>query len=104
MHRGEIRWYTFKEPGKKRPVLLLTRDSAIPYLNEVTIAPLTTNIRDIPSECLLTRQDGIPTDSAVNLDHIQTVSKRKLGNVIARLNSIKLREVEIALCFALGFD
>lgn len=49
MQRGEIRWYTFKKPDKRRPVLILTRDSAIEYLGEVTIAPITTTIHDIPN-------------------------------------------------------
>ncbi|HEV8721833.1 MAG TPA: type II toxin-antitoxin system PemK/MazF family toxin [Candidatus Binatia bacterium] len=64
-------------PDKKRPVLILTRDSASEFLGEVTVAPVTTTIRDIPSEVLLTKADGMPRDCAVNLDHLQTVSKGK---------------------------
>lgn len=60
MERGEIRWYRFPDPDKKRPVLLLTRDSVLEYLGEVTIAPITTTIRDIRSEVLLTPEDGMP--------------------------------------------
>ncbi len=56
MKRGEIRWYKFKAPDKKRPVLILTRDSIIKYLGEVTVAPVTSTVRDIPSEVLLTRE------------------------------------------------
>ena len=53
MKRGEIRWYKFKKPDKKRRVLILTRDSVLNYLGEVTIAPITSTVRDIPSEVLL---------------------------------------------------
>ncbi len=48
MKHGEIRWYTFLAQDKKRPVLILTRDSVLEYLGEVTIAPITTTVRDIP--------------------------------------------------------
>ena len=59
MRRGEIRWYTFKTPDKKRPVLILTRDSILDVLSEVTIAPITSTIRHIPSEVVLTPGDGL---------------------------------------------
>jgi len=101
MNRGEIRWYKFTQPDKKRPVLILSRDSIIEFLGEVTIAPITRKIRDIPSEVILTRQEGMPMDCAINLDHIQTVSKAKLGSFIASLNFEKMKEVAEAIRFAL---
>lgn len=103
MQRGEIRWYRFSSPDKKRPVLLLTRESVLEYLGEVTIAPITTTIRDIPSEVLLTTEDGMPRECAINLDHLQTVSKNKLGGVITVLPPSRMDEVRSALLFALGF-
>jgi len=103
MKRGEVRWYRFSRPDKKRPVLLLTRDSALEFLGEVTIAPVTSTIRDIPSEVVLTAEDGMPRDCAVNLDHVQTVSSAKLGGVITALGGNKMSEVRSALLFALGF-
>ena len=103
MQRGEIRWYKFSSPDKKRPVLLLTRDSVLEYLGEVTIAPITTAVRNIPSEVLLTSEDGMPRTCAINLDHVQTVSKDKLGPVIAVLAASRMEEVRSALLFALGF-
>ena len=80
MKRGEIRWYKFSAPDKKRPILVLTRDSILEYLGEVTVAPITTTVRNIPSEVFLSTQDGMIRDCAVNLDHIQTVSKSKIGS------------------------
>jgi mRNA interferase MazF len=59
MKRGEVRWYKFKKPDKKRPVVILTRNSAIEFLGEVTVAPITSTIRDIPSEVLLSSEDGM---------------------------------------------
>jgi len=101
MKRGEVRWYKFKPPDKKRPVLLLTRTSVIDYLGEITVAPITSTIRDIPSEVELSTVDGMPLSCAVNLDHIQTVSKGKIGGLIAELSLEKLSDVRRALTFAL---
>jgi len=101
MKRGEIRWYEFKFPDKKRPVLIMTRDSVLEYLGEVTVAPITSTIRGIPSEVLLTREDGMAKECAINFDHIQTVSKGKIGSLIAKLPQEKLKQVRKAIFFAL---
>lgn len=103
MKRGEVRWYVFSRPDKKRPVLILTRESALEFLGEVTVAPITSTIRDIPSEVLLTNADGMPRDCAVNLDHVQTVSKGKIGSLITTLSTVKMEQVRSSLVFALGF-
>ncbi|MCF8131082.1 MAG: type II toxin-antitoxin system PemK/MazF family toxin [Deltaproteobacteria bacterium] len=102
MKHGEIRWYKFLPPDKKRPVLILTRDSVLDYLGEVTIAPITTTVRDIPSEVFLSTVDGVPKDCAVNCDHLQTVSKKKIGPLITSLPRTKMLEVGRAIRFALN--
>lgn len=102
--QGDIYWYTFRAPDKRRPVLILTRDSAIPYLTGLTVAPVTTNIRDIPTEVVLTPADDMPADCAVNVDNIQTVRKAGLGDRITHLSPALMREVRAAIEFALGFD
>jgi mRNA interferase MazF len=101
MKHGEVRWYKFQRPEKKRPVLILTRDSVLEYLGEVTIAPITSTIREIPSEVFLSTADGMPRDCAVNCDHLQTVSKSKLGSLIAALSLKKMSKVGRAIRFAL---
>ncbi len=103
MKRGEVRWYLFPRPDKKRPVLIMTRDSAVEFLGEVTVAPITSTIRDIPSEVLLTKADGMPRDCAVNLDHLQTVAKGKIGSLITMLSASKIEQMRPSLLFALGF-
>lgn len=103
MRRGEIRWYRFPKPDKKRPVLILTRDSILEYLNEVTVAPLTRTIRSIPTEVALTEADGVPSDCAVNCDHLQTVSRERIGPLITTLSAERMAEVGPAVRFALGF-
>ena len=101
MKRGEVRWYKFHAPDKKRPVLILTRTSVIRYLSEVTIAPITTTIRDFPSEVVLNRNDGMARDGAINCDHIQTVSKVRIGSSITALSADILDDLRKALMFAL---
>ena len=73
------------------------------FLGEVTVAPITSTIRDIPSEVLLTQVDGMNRDCAVNLDHIQTVSKGKIGALVTTLSPRKMTELRAALLFAMGF-
>jgi len=104
MKRGEIRWYKFAKPDKKRPVLILTRDSALEFLGEVTVAPITSTVRSIPSEVFLSKSDGMQKDCAVNLDHIQTISKGRIGSLITVLSPKKMVELRSALFFALGFS
>ena len=70
---------------------------------EVMIAPVTSTIRDIPSEVVLSEEDGMPRDCAANLDHIQTVSKSRVGALITILSSGRMDELRSALLFALGF-
>lgn len=102
MKRGEIRWYKFKSPDKRCPVVILTRDSILEYLGEVTIAPITSTIRDIPSEVLLTKEDGMHKDCAINCDHIQTVPKNKIGSAITTLTQGKHKQLSKAIWFALN--
>lgn len=101
MKRGEVRWYKFSHPDKKRPVVILTRNSIIEYMGEITVAPITSTIRDIPSEVLLGPQDGLKHDCAINCDHIQTVSKTRVGALIAAISRQKLKEISEAISFAL---
>ena len=102
MKRGDVRWSKFKHPDKKRPVVILTRNSILEYLGEVTVAPITSTIRDISSEVLLSRRDGMHNDCAINCDHIQTVSKSNIGPLITTLSKEKLGEIRNAISFALN--
>ena len=104
IRRGDVRWYRFARPDKRRPVVVLTRDSIIQYLGELTVAPITATIRDIPSEVLLAKLDGMPKACAVNLDHVQTVSKGKVEGLITTLSNLRMEMLRQSLHFALGFE
>jgi mRNA interferase MazF len=102
--RGDIRLYQFAPPDKKRPVLVLTRDSAIAYLSTITVAPITSAIRGVPSEIALDEEDGMKAPCAVNLHNAVTISQSRLGRRVAQLSSLRMREVCAALRFSLGCD
>lgn len=104
MERGEVRWFTFAEPDKTHRVLILTRSSAIRYLNAVTVVPISTTIRGVPSEVQLSAADGMMTDCAANFYNLQTVPKAQVGAWITTLSPQRLAEVNNALQFALGVD
>jgi mRNA interferase MazF len=102
--RGDIRLYQFAPPDKKRPVVVLTRNSAIPYLSTVTVAPVTSTIRGVPSEVALDENDGMKSPCAVNLHNAVTVSQTRSGKRVARLSDDRLNDVCAAMRFSLGCD
>src|SRR5437660_7906041 len=102
--RGDVRLYQFTKPDKKRPVVVLTRASAITYLSTVTVAPITSTIRGVPSAVVLNDEDGMKAPCAVNLHHAVTVSQGRLGRRVAQLRSSRMDEICAALRFALGCD
>ena len=102
--RGDVRLYHFAPPDKKRPVVVLTRDSVVGYLSTVTVAPITSTVRGVPSEVVLSEEDGMKTTCAVNLHHAVTVSQERLGKRVARLSVRRMNEICAALRFSLGCD
>jgi mRNA interferase MazF len=102
--RGDVRLYAFAPPDKNRPVVVLTRDSAIAYLSTVTIAPITSTIRGVPSEVVLNEEEGMKTSCAVNLHNAVTVSQDRLGKRVTHLSAVRMNEICAALRFSLGCD
>ena len=102
--RGDVRLYQFAPPDKRRPVVVLTRDSAIAYLSTVTVAPITSTVRGVPSEIVLDETDGMKALCVLNLHNAVTVSQQRLGRRVAQLSSSRMREICIALRFSLGCD
>jgi mRNA interferase MazF len=102
--RGEIWWCELPHIGR-RPVLVLSRDAAIPRLRRTLIAPCTTNVRGLPSEVLLEPgDDPVPKRSAVNLDSVESVAVGVLVERLGRLSDERMREVCAALEVAVGCD
>jgi mRNA interferase MazF len=103
MRRGEIRWYTFAQPDKRRPVLLLTRDAVIDSLNEIIVVPATRTIRALTTEVVLALEDGMPVACALNFDHLGLAQRARIGPVLSTLRTERWPEVERALLQACGF-
>jgi len=104
IERGEVRLVRLPAPDKSRPALVLTRGSAIEYLARVTVAPITSSIRDVPSQVVVGADEGLKQPSAVNLHNVLTVDKRAVGRRVAQLSASKMQEVCRALDFALGCE
>jgi mRNA interferase MazF len=81
----------------------LTRNSSIGVLNSVTVAPITTTIRNVASEVFLSDDDGLKEDCAINLHNLQSVSKDQISSLITVLSQERMNEVEAAIRFSLGF-
>ena len=86
LERGDIRFFRFPAPDKQRPVLVLTRQSVIDLLGRITVAPITSTIRGVPSEVMLGPDDGMKQPCAVNLHNVVTVAKMGLGRRVAHLD------------------
>ncbi len=103
MSRGELRWYTFRHPDKRRPVLLLTRDEVIDRVNETIVVPVTRTIRGLSTEVVLTPEEGMPVVCALNFDPVALVQREQIGALISRLPEDRWPEVRKAILLACGF-
>jgi mRNA interferase MazF len=104
VNRGEIRWYTFRPPDKRRPVLILTRNSVIDRLNEIIVVPVTRTVRGLITEVILSPDDGMPVVCALNFDHVSLAQRSRLGAVLCSLRESRWDEVRTALVIACGFE
>jgi mRNA interferase MazF len=102
--RGEVWLYKFKPPDKRRPVVVLTRQEAIPFLNALIVAPVTSTVRGSPGEVVVGVVEGLKQQSAANLDQVQTVAKDRLVRYVGRVAPARMREICRALAIATGCD
>ncbi len=101
MRRGEVWWAELPSPIGKRPVLLLSRDTAYRVRTSVTVGMVTLTVRTIPVEVPLGPEDGMPEQCVANLDSILTIPKAKLTERITTLSAEKMTTVAKAIIFAL---
>lgn len=103
MRQYEIWWATLPPPVDRRPVLLLSRDSAYAVLNKVVVAEVTSTLRDIPVEVPLGSSEGLPRRSVANLDNLHVVARSDLSSRIGSLATSRVREVKRALGYVLDW-
>jgi mRNA interferase MazF len=101
MHRGEV-WWADAGPGKVRPVVLVSRESAYETRQLLLVVPVTTRIRGIPTEVRLHADEGLDRPSVANCDVVTPISKRMLLRRAGALVPVKVAELDAALKFALG--
>jgi len=104
LERGQIWQYRFSRPDKRRPVLVLTRPEVIELLHTVMVAPITSTIHGVPSEVIVGVDEGLKAESAINLDHVQTVEKSRLHRFVGTVGQQKMKAVCRALAIAVGCD
>jgi mRNA interferase MazF len=104
VNRGEIWGYRFSSSERWRPVLVLSRPEVIGLLHTVIVAPITSTVRGAPSEVVVGIDQGLKKESAVSLDHVQTVEQARLLRFIGRLAPSRMRAVCRALAIATGCD
>ena len=103
MKRGEIRWYTFRAPDKRRPGLILTRNEVLEHLQEIIVVPVTRTIRGLTTEVVLSSNDGMPVLCALNFDHVSLAQRDRMGPALCSLPESRWPEARQALLVACGF-
>jgi mRNA interferase MazF len=104
VRRGEIRWYTFRQPDKRRPIMILARNEILDQLNEVIVVPITRTIRGLATEVVLTENDGLPITCALNFDHVALAQRDRIGPTLSTLPEERWSDVRTALLVACGFE
>ncbi len=99
MNRGEV-WWVEQPDAKRRPYLVLTRNSAIPVLGRILAVPATTTIRGIATEVPLDQHDGLPRPCVLSLDNLETIPKWAFVERISALGDSRMSEVCHALLSA----
>src|SRR5438105_2556190 len=102
MSSRDVRLCRFPAPDKERPVLVLTRDGPLRHLSTVTVAPITSTVRGVPSEVTLDIEDGMKGRCAVNLHNTVTIPQARVGRRVCGLSLTRMEQVCDALRFALG--
>lgn len=103
IRRGDIRWFRFRLPDKRRPVLVLGRDDVLASLSQVPVIPLSTHARGLAWEVRLTTNDGVPSPSVLKPEWIRAVDPTELGPRLGHLPEGRWPEVRRALLDVLGF-
>jgi mRNA interferase MazF len=104
MRRGEVWWAELPAPAGTRPVVLISRNEAYAVRDLVTVAPVTTRVRRIPTEVVLGPGEGLPKRCVANVDVITTIPKGALTRRVSTLTPAKIAAVDRALMFALGLS
>ena len=101
MKRGEVWWAELPPPVGSRPVIILTRDAVLETIGGIVVALITRTVRDLPTEVLLGRRQGLPVSCVANLDNILTVPWQRLKRLMGACDASKIEELNQAIKTAL---
>ena len=101
MKRGEVWWAELPSPVGSRPVIILTRNAVLENIGGIVVALITRTVRDLPTEVLLGRRQGLPVSCVANLDNILTVPRQRLKRLMGACDASKIEELNQAIKTAL---
>jgi mRNA interferase MazF len=104
IRHGDIRWYRFRSPDKRRPVLVVARPALLPRLSLVPVVPVSTQVRGLPQEVLLDQSDGLAERSTLKPEWVRAVDPAALGPFIGSFAEERWAEVRRALLYVFGLD
>jgi mRNA interferase MazF len=104
MKRGDVWWAALPKPAGRRPVVLVSRDEAYQVRELVSVVPVTTRVRELPTEVPLGRAEGMARRCVANADTLTTIPKRTLVEYAGSLGAERMGQLESAIRFALGFE
>ena len=104
IQRGDIRWFRFSTPDKRRPVVVLGRDDILPSLAQVPVIPLSTQARGLTWEVALTEADGVPSPCVLKPEWVRAVDRSLFGPRITTLPPERWADVRTALLLVLGLE
>ncbi len=104
MNRGDIRWFRFSAPDKRRPVLILGRPEILPSLSQIPVIPVSTTTRGLRWEVQLSAEEGLPMPCVLKPEWIRIVERKYVGQLIATLPENRWPDVRAALLDVLGFE
>jgi mRNA interferase MazF len=100
--RGDIRWFRFDRPDKRRPVVVLGRPEMMAALSQIVVVPFTTNIRGLPWEVVLDERDGLAVRCTLRVEWIRAVARSELGARITAFPDARWPELRRAVVAGLG--
>jgi len=102
--RGDIRWFRFARPDKRRPVVVLGRPEVMESLSQLVVVPCTTVIRGLPWEVILDERDGMVVRCTLRVAWIRAVARQELGACITRFPESRFEELRRAVIAGLGLE
>jgi len=104
MNRGDVWLIDLGRRIGRRPVVVLTRQNVLQYVNKVTVAEITTKGKGFPTEIDIDQKANLPKSSFIQADNVHTVPKQRLDKYVGTLDPETMREVSRKVILALELE